>query len=417
MENIQENFENTIKVVSNIIDATRYANVEVTDIKLAITTLCSLPGLKEIERKVILNKAYGLKIDYSKTDTYTYINRLMLSIAGKAICENCNNGEVCNKDANRIHCNELDASFDADHSCPGHQLMGGMRKLSEVISEPATKKVEPLTWSIDKQFDFCFGHRVWSQELNTEYSLDGCLACRHLHGHQGKIKVFLTSTGLNKGMVTDFKHLNWFKQWVDDALDHKFIIDINDPLFKHECELLLTNGELDYGTLIEHKDGYWVPNMDSINHSLAAFTQSGLITDDKERQAIFEKYEGLVLVDFVPTSEMLCKWWLKVAFKKMIKIGVEVTALEYWETPKSHTRIQRSNLINMEHGSIVLSRDPDLLLEELDILEPDMHVRWDGELMDEPEPHYFVLEYGKYEIEFADGGNHHCRVTKVTIIE
>ena len=54
-------------------------------------------------------------------------------------------------------------------------------------------------WTIDKQFDFCFGHRVWSQDLNTKYSLDSCLACRHLHGHQGKVKLFLAANELQKG--------------------------------------------------------------------------------------------------------------------------------------------------------------------------------------------------------------------------
>jgi 6-pyruvoyltetrahydropterin/6-carboxytetrahydropterin synthase len=68
-----------------------------------------------------------------------------------------------------------------------------------------------MKWSIDKQFDFCYGHRVWSQELNAEFSLDSCLACRHLHGHQGKIKIYLESDSLENGMVTDFKNLNWFK--------------------------------------------------------------------------------------------------------------------------------------------------------------------------------------------------------------
>ena len=87
-----------------------------------------------------------------------------------------------------------------------------------------------MTWKISKAFEFCYGHRVWSQELNPDYSLDPCLKCRHLHGHQGRIEVFLESSELNRGgMVTDFKHLNWFKQFLDDVLDHKFIIDIHDP--------------------------------------------------------------------------------------------------------------------------------------------------------------------------------------------
>ena len=88
-----------------------------------------------------------------------------------------------------------------------------------------------MHWKISKEFEFCYGHRVWSQTLNTEFSLDGCLKCRHLHGHQGKILVYLEASELKDGMVTDFKHLNWFKQFLDDTLDHKFILDINDPLF------------------------------------------------------------------------------------------------------------------------------------------------------------------------------------------
>ena len=102
-----------------------------------------------------------------------------------------------------------------------------------------------ITWDIDKQFDFCYGHRVWNQSLNSEYSVDTCLKCRHLHGHQGKIKVHLSVTldqnnlkeRIKKGMVTDFKHLNWFKKWVDDVLDHKIILDVNDPIIIDELNL------------------------------------------------------------------------------------------------------------------------------------------------------------------------------------
>ena len=88
-----------------------------------------------------------------------------------------------------------------------------------------------MKYQISKEFDFCYGHRVWSQKLDKEFSLDGCLACRHLHGHQGKIIIHLESDKLIDGMVTDFNHLNWFKQFLDDTVDHKFIIDSHDPLY------------------------------------------------------------------------------------------------------------------------------------------------------------------------------------------
>jgi len=92
-----------------------------------------------------------------------------------------------------------------------------------------------MKWTIDKSFDWCYGHRVWSQELNAEFTADEgtCLACRHLHGHQGKLKVMLEGDELERGMVTDFKHLGWMKNFIDDVLDHKFIMYINDPLIPH----------------------------------------------------------------------------------------------------------------------------------------------------------------------------------------
>ena len=196
-------------------------------------------------------------------------------------------------------------------------------------------------WTIDKQFDFCFGHRVWSQDLNTEYSLDGCLACRHLHGHQGKVKLFLGANNLQKGMVTDFKHTNIFKKWLDDVMDHKFIIDVNDPLFSNLAgDILLTPDESLswYENLMVNynsKYGYARPDLDHIADIL-----SKLNIFDAQKQAIYEKYEGLIIVDFVPTSERLCQWWYEVANKMLNGLGIDVVAVEYWETPKSHCRYQ-----------------------------------------------------------------------------
>jgi 6-pyruvoyltetrahydropterin/6-carboxytetrahydropterin synthase len=149
--------------------------------------------------------------------------------------------------------------------------------------------------------------------------------------------VILEGTELTKGMITDFKHLNWFKVFLDDVLDHKFIMDINDPLIVHEVPDyigynqesgtgLLGEKELNLSKCIHHIEGYWSLDL--------ATLPAGTI------QAVVEKYEGMVFVDFVPTSENLAAWLLGIAQERMSLIGVDVTAVEFWETPKSHCRVE-----------------------------------------------------------------------------
>ena len=176
-----------------------------------------------------------------------------------------------------------------------------------------------MRWEISKEFDFCYGHRVWSQELNTEFSLDDCLVCRHLHGHQGKIKIYLKDSELKDGMVTDFKHLNWFKRFLDDTLDHKFILDINDPLYDTLLPLYINKKDLIY-----YKEGYYIPNLEKIKN---------------ESSHIKELYEGFIIVDFVPTSENLSAWILTIVQNKMKKIDVSVSKVEFFETPKSKSLV------------------------------------------------------------------------------
>lgn len=201
---------------------------------------------------------------------------------------------------------------------------------------------------IDKSFSFCYGHRVHNQRLDTDFTDSGnaCLACRHLHGHEGLIKVFLEeiSPGMNvqaTGMVTDFKHLGWFKNFIDDVLDHKLILDIKDPLNAENLVWVLDDdGDVDPDALHKMPEGYWVPDMGKILQSMQKFTDEDPL-DDPTNQAIIEKYEGLVLVDFVPTSENLAGWLLKIAANKMRGLNnIRVKAVEYWETPKSHCRVE-----------------------------------------------------------------------------
>ena len=180
-----------------------------------------------------------------------------------------------------------------------------------------------MKWQISKQFDFCYGHRVWSQTLNKEYALDECMKCRHLHGHQGKILIYLESDKLENGMVTDFKHLNWFKKFLDDVIDHKFIIDINDPLFPTLLPHYQNKKEL-----YKMEQDFYIPNLTIVQN---------------EPNHIKEMYEGYIIVDFVPTSENLSYWLLKIVDKKMARIGIRVSHLEYFETPKSKSVVYATN--------------------------------------------------------------------------
>jgi 6-pyruvoyltetrahydropterin/6-carboxytetrahydropterin synthase len=188
--------------------------------------------------------------------------------------------------------------------------------------------------------------RVHNQRLDTNFteSGDACLACRHLHGHEGLIKVFLeeceNESNVEKtGMVTDFKHLGWFKNFLDDTLDHKFIMDIKDPLINYEVPELTDHlGNFDLSKCHLMPEGYYIPDLTLIRNMLDSLKDE---TTESQKSAIFEKYEGMIFVDFVPTSENLAAWLLSVVQEKMKDLsGVRVKAVEYWETPKSHCRVE-----------------------------------------------------------------------------
>jgi len=164
---------------------------------------------------------------------------------------------------------------------------------------------------ISKTFGFDYGHRVWSQKLNSEFSLDNKPVCRHLHGHRGSIEIILEGNVGESGMVTDFKHLNWFKKWVDDVIDHKFLIDATDPLFDTIAPNYKTFGLIDKGD-------YRIINTTSL-----------------KEEYLIELYESFIIVDFIPTSENITKWVHGVVQRKMNEIDIKVSAVKFKETPKS----------------------------------------------------------------------------------
>ena len=91
-----------------------------------------------------------------------------------------------------------------------------------------------MIYTIVKAIDFCYGHRL----LNYEGK------CRHLHGHNGLLEVELYSNTLDsRGMVMDFADIrNVVKNWVDENLDHKMLLNKEDPV----ARILVDLGEAVY---------------------------------------------------------------------------------------------------------------------------------------------------------------------------
>lgn len=187
-------------------------------------------------------------------------------------------------------------------------------------------------WVIDKQFSFCYGHRVWSQRLEHDYCETGDTKCkcRALHGHEGLVHVFLEGEYLENGMVTDFKHLGWLKNFLDRYMDHRFVIDINDPMYSQ-----LVDGT--WVALTDKKIKPLVPVYVPGTQVVAGFEMDLTDIPDLADTPEYEVLEGYFMVNFVPTSENLSKWVYEVAKAKMANLGINVSQVDWYETPKSRS--------------------------------------------------------------------------------
>ena len=179
-------------------------------------------------------------------------------------------------------------------------------------------------WKISKQFNFAYGHRVYTQKLDKEFALDRKCVCRHVHGHEAEVHVHLHGEELdNQGMVTDFLHLSWLKKFFDETVDHRFIIDAHDPWF----DRLIGNDNKMY------LEEVFVPNTAHVAGWKLDTSRMPIHTESD-----FDYYESWFVVNFIPTSENLSKWAYDLASAKMANMGVKVGEVEWWETPKSCSR-------------------------------------------------------------------------------
>ena len=76
-------------------------------------------------------------------------------------------------------------------------------------------------FQVTREIDFCYGHRL----LNYEGK------CKYLHGHNGRAVITLEAPDLDeRGMVLDFSDIKRVvATWIDNTLDHRMILNRNDP--------------------------------------------------------------------------------------------------------------------------------------------------------------------------------------------
>lgn len=212
-------------------------------------------------------------------------------------------------------------------------------------------------YQISKSMNFSYGHRVFTQNLIEEYSLDTSCKCKWQHGHNADVTVYFESETLERGFVTDFKHANWINKFLDTYVDHKFIIGLEDPIFnKIICGSIVGQMELIDGIptgrytrmdflQLPREDGEIryipiipvnIPGTDiAVAHILDVNASCGLGKEIYLEGPEKEFYEGYIMVDFVPTSENLSKWILDFVEVKMSMIGIHTSRIDFSETPKT----------------------------------------------------------------------------------
>lgn len=171
-------------------------------------------------------------------------------------------------------------------------------------------------YTINKSFNIAYGHSVWAQSLNPKFSIETNCACKFFHGHNADVNIFVKAKNLDrKGMVIDFKELTFFKKFLDEVVDHKMILDVNDPALPQFFKLFRTPLE----SLVHVEEGnYYLIRKD-------------LYKDLTEREK--QIYQGLIIVNFIPTAENLAKWLYDYA-QNYLGDFAKVKKVQLWETPK-----------------------------------------------------------------------------------
>jgi len=178
-------------------------------------------------------------------------------------------------------------------------------------------------FSISKSFDFAYGHRVYSQNVDPVYAGSSECPCRRLHGHQGKVTVHIEAKTLDdRGFVIDFKELSFVKRFLDENIDHRFIVSLQDPGFERLV-----------GISPEEISSVLGPRF------LLPSCSCGFMGDriKQDPNHVDDHTDSFFVVDFNPTSENLAKW-IYDGLAEIIEDSGFVCHVKYvnWsETPKT----------------------------------------------------------------------------------
>jgi 6-pyruvoyltetrahydropterin/6-carboxytetrahydropterin synthase len=189
---------------------------------------------------------------------------------------------------------------------------------------------------ITKKINFVAGHRVHSQNLPKSL---GPNKCRFLHGHEYVLELFITSDLDESGMVLDFTFFNYLNDFIQRFIDHKFILDINDPLF--ESITGVTNNR-DWSKCLVY---YTITEIDGKLELIATDKEKSLFSNFNRHYEEFnnEHKQSFIIVDFVPTAENLCNWFVRI-FDRMKTIGlipakIQLSKIRLFETQKAYVEL------------------------------------------------------------------------------
>lgn len=84
------------------------------------------------------------------------------------------------------------------------------------------------TFTVQKKINWEMGHRLSLHKGK----------CHNIHGHSYIAEIVVEAQGLDgQGMVVDFYNYKPLKEWIDETLDHSFMINDADPMKNQVIEL------------------------------------------------------------------------------------------------------------------------------------------------------------------------------------